>query len=698
MRWGKTFGLSAGVGILSGLAAVVLEFGLHGGVEHLIGRFTHVSDAGILNFHWGILLLPAMGGLLVGLLLRFASPGEETHGTDQLIRAFHQRQGELPLRDPGIKAAAAVGLIACGGSAGPEGPIAALGAATGSTLARLLSLPARWRRILLVAGCAGGVGAIFRCPLGGALFATSVLYSEPEFEADSIVPAFVASIVSYSTFMSFWGFGRPLIENASELVFASAAELIPYLLLGPVCALLSGLLLLCLRVVELGHRLTRIPAWLWPVIGGLGVGVLGCTLPQIMDAQYQFIQHAVDGTLFTSTAGTGRSWRMWAAVFACVAVVKCLASALTVGTARAGGLLGPSVFIGGVAGAFVGAMCEVVYPGVFPEALRKALIPVGMAGVLAASMRVPMAAIVMVTEMSGSYGLIVPLMLVATTAYVLGRRWGLNASQVRSSEDSPAHAGDILVHLLQSYRVGDLMKPDWPHVVSPSTSLSRIIAALPSGSGSRPVFAVVEEGKLMGTVSMPDISRPCCGPGLSEIINAADIMGPRPKVLSPQQSLYDVLEFFQSAPVDALPVVAREDRRTFLGMLSRDAIHQVVRSHADAIRTNARREHAGLAGIEHDEMLRQLMLGMSSAPAGALERMHVPRELVGRSLRETNFRKEYRAQVIAIQSADGTLQCPPDADAPLREDQILLAISAPPAGFPTGSPGTASGKPGRPAG
>lgn len=677
VRWGKVFALSAAVGLLAGLAATALEFGLHHGVDYLIGRFTHLSGPGILDFNWGVLLLPAIGGLLVGLVVARLCPGDTPHGTNQLIGAFHQQGGNLSLRDPAIKAAASVGIISCGGSAGPEGPIAALGASIGSSLARRLSLSPRSRRTLLIAGCAGGVGAIFRCPLGGALFATSVLYREPEFEADSMVPAFISSVISYSTFMAFWGFGQPLIREANQLVFMSPVELIPYALLGPLCAIFACLLYHSIHFVE-GRPLRglHMPRWLSPALGGLLVGLIACALPQVMDARYRFVQHAVDGSLFASAAGSGRSWAVWAVLFGCVAVAKCVATSLTVGSARAGGLLGPSVFIGGVAGAFLGASCEAVYPGVFPEPLRKALIPVGMAGVLSASMGTPMAAIVMVTEMTGSYGLIVPLMLVATTAYVTGRRWGLNSAQVRSTAESPAHTGDTLVGLLQSYRVRDFTQTVWPYVVSPATTLREMVTAMPSGS--RPVFAVVENGSVVGMVTVPDLSRPLCAPGLSDIIIAADIMSTSVTAVRPDQTLYEVLDAFRTSHENWLPVITRHESNRFSGMLSRQAIHQALRSHVETMRTHLHREHMGLAAIEQDEQLNQLLLGLAPAQTDAIHRMPVPSDAVGKSLKDAGFRGRYGVQVIAIQWPNGDLQCPANIDAPLRADDVLLVISGTP--------------------
>jgi CIC family chloride channel protein len=671
-RWGRMFLLSAVVGVLAGVAAALLEMGLQHGSDALIGRFAFVGEGRVGLFKWGVLLLPVVGGLASGIVVNWLCGRDREHGTNQYIAAFHRRGGVLPLRGPAVKATAAVGVIASGGSAGPEGPIAALGAAIGSSIAGAFKLSPRLRRVLLVAGCGGGVGAIFQCPLGGALFAASVLYREPEFDADSIVPAFVASVLSYSTFIAFPNMGGHMLEGADHLRFSAAWELLPYLLLGLVCGVLSIFYYKCMRVVGSGTQAAaRIPRWLAPAIGGLVVGVLGCALPQIMDGRYHFIQNAMDGRLFTFVETSGRSWWAWALLFGGVAVVKCAATAFTVGTGGAGGLLGPSVFIGGAAGAFVGALLEAVLPGAFPENLRASLVAVGMAGVLAASMRIPMAAIVMVTEMTGSYGLIVPLMLVCVVAYIIGRRWGLNDAQVRSGAESPAHAGDVLVHMLEGMRVGDVMERAWPYQAQACNSLTQLLSPLPVSS--RPVFVVLDEGRLAGVITGGDIGHVLSQPGLSSLFIASDIMRTNVAMVEPEQTLYQALGLCKQTGAEVLPVV-RGEGHEYLGVLRRQAIHEAVRGRFEELRGLLHQEHGELAALQEDAQLYQLVLGVAGTQADTIQRIPVPPEVLGKSLRETDFRKKYLAQVIGIQGADGKLVCPPDVDMPLTPDQILLVI------------------------
>ncbi|RJP36020.1 MAG: CBS domain-containing protein [Phycisphaerales bacterium] len=672
-RWSRQFALGVVVGILGGSSAYVLYQSLHVGSAWIIGRVApHSGQFGILDFHVGVLLLPALGGLLSGLAIYYFCPNAIGHGTDALTRAFHRDMGAMPLQPSVVKGVAAVGVISCGGSAGPEGPIAALGAAIGSSIGRVFRVTPHERRIMLVAGCAAGVGAIFQCPLGGALFAAGVLYRDPEFETDAIVPAVIASVVSYSTFMMFSSPEalEPLLPNAHDLRFKSIVELLPYALLGPLCGLMCMCFSLSMRLVDRTLvRLMLLPIWALPALGGLVTGAIACLVPQVMDGQYGFIRLIMSDGTFTSL-NVDPWW--WVKLFAAVAVAKCIATAFTVGSGGSGGVLGPSVFIGGATGAFLGAFCEALFPDVFPEDLREALIPVGMGGVLAAAMRTPLAAIVMVTEMTDSYGLIVPSMLVCISSYVTGRRFGLNHEQVRTAAESPAHAADGVVHTLERLHVADLMDTDREVTADVAEPLKSLVARMKPGT--RPVFAVLEKGHVAGLISVPDVRRIMDEPELLESLIASDLMTDRVSTVLPDQSVYDALNVFSLQNHDVLPVVSAGRRRTWVGMLSRRAVFEALRREAARMQESVVREHAGLMAIDREGQLNQLMMAVAPTRADQVQRLLVPLEAVGLSLRQADVRNRFEIEVLAIEQPDGSVQCPPDPNAPLRTDQRLIAI------------------------
>ena len=671
IRWGRRLLISVIVGAVAGLAAAMLDWAIRFGSGLLVGRFTHFATAQFLHFDWRVVLLPAGGALIAGLLSLSLAGRSRRQGVDLLTRAFHRQLGHLPLRGSAVKGAGAALVISSGGSAGPEGPIAALGAALGSWIAGRFPLTPQERRLFLIAGCAAGIGAIFRCPLGGALFATSILYSDPEFESDAIVPSFVASVVGYSTYMLFWGYEGPLLKAVDTLRFTAPLDLAWYTVLGLLCGVVSIFFYYCMRTVEFGLvRRTRLPRWVLPPIGGLLTGLLACLLPQVMDAHYMFLQNAIDGRLF-DLDGPVRHWVTWALLFGLVALAKCVATAFTVGSGAPGGILGPSVFIGGAVGACLGAAGHALFPETFPEQLRLALIPVGMAGVLSATMRVPIAAIVMITEMTGSFGLIAPLMLVCTVSYLVGRRWGLNTEQVRSSADSPTHAADGIVHLLESWRVGDIMQSSWPMTVSPGASLDEIIARVEPGS--RPVIAVAEERRLRGVISATDLGNVMTELPAAGVLIAADIMTTKLIVLQQEQDVYTALATFTQVDHATLPVMSGGREPRWVGMLSRRDVIEKLHRELERSHEAAFREHLGLRAIRDDVRLDQLIMGLPARHAD-VQRLFVPIDAIGKSLRECDFRRQYNAQVIAIEERDGSLQCPPDLDRRLSTDMRLLAV------------------------
>jgi chloride channel protein, CIC family len=668
-RLGGTLALAVVAGVLAGLAALALSTALHLAGAALVGRFVDLGGPDVWSLRPEILLFPVLGGLASGVFVQGLLGIPPAHGTHQLVHAFHRRDGVMPLRGPAARAVACVGVIASGGSAGPEGPIAGLGAAIGSALGRAFELTPRARRTLLIAGCAAGVGAIFRCPLGGALFACSILYRRPELEGSALVAAFIASAVGYATFMSFTGFGGFLLEDADRFAFASALELPVYVALGVAC---GGAAILLAELVKRTERafagFSAVPAWLRPALGGLAAGMLACALPQVMDNQYRVVQNALDGSFF---AGAAWSPTTWVLLLAALVLGKTVATAFTVGSGAAGGVLGPSLWIGGAVGALLGAASEAVAPGGLPPEVRSALIPVGMGGVLAAALRTPIAAIVMVMEMTGGYGLIVPLMIVCISAYLVGQRFGLIDDQVPSVADSPAHAGDTVLGLLERAHVHEAMRGVWSAVVERATPLAGVVAALPAGDA--PLAIVVERGRAVGLIAVAELRDVLGTDEVPVAVIAEDVMATDFPSLAPDDSLYEALALLERSGSDALPVT---DPRSgaFLGVLTRAAVHDRVIGGLGGLREQLLREHAGLAAFEEQSQLVSLLSGLPAPEAGSVARIPVDGELVGRSLREVDYRRTRGGVVLAIQTADHGVISPPDPARPLHADDRLVVL------------------------
>ncbi len=669
----RTVAISVLVGLLAGLAARGLAELLALGTSLVLDRFPHTEMHRIGAFSWQRLLAPAVAGLLCGLVLYKLLHLTIRQGTESFVHAFHHEKSLLDFRVPLLKALAAVVVISGGGIVGPEGPIAALGGGIGSAVARRFGITAREMRGYLIAGCAGGVGAIFQCPLGGALFASSLMYREPHFEAKSLLKAIICSVIAYAVFIAFREGGHHLLSNADTLRFEGPLHLTWFLLLGVGCAVATALLWACVRCTEYVRERSNIPVWVWPGIGGLLVGAIACVFPQVMDWHYALVQTAMNEALSPQLSSElpVQSWGYWALLFACVVAAKCLATGITVGSANAGGLLGPTLFIGGMTGAALGAALHALQPDVITPSLQASLIPIGMAGMLSAAMRSPIASIVMVLEMTGSYDLIVPSMLVCAAAYILGRFFGLNDNQLRSPTESPAHAAEPILDLLESIRVDEVMSNPLEHLAVPSTPWPEVVRRL--GTLTEPVLYVVRDGRLEGKITVTQVHQQEEDPFFEAMVIAQDLMTPVRALLYPSMPLLEASRVLARNRASVVPVVA-ENRSRIIGVLRRADLHRVLRQRLSSLRDLAKAEEQSIEALDRETHLLTLAQGMSQGQAVKIREIPIPANVVGRTLRESDFRARHRMEVLGIRARDGSLRIPADPDQVLTSGDLLLVV------------------------
>jgi len=450
-RTGKYFGESMLVGLVAGFVVVgfryMIRFGTHFILEG-IGRHSEMSGLSdgkvfasvssiscLLDPHRLILLfLPAVGALLGYALIRRFSKLEHARGTDSAIRAYHQRGGYVTGTVVPVKSVASVLTVASGGSAGYEGPVTLLGASVGSVTARWLNLTARARRILMAAGLAAGISALFQAPLAGAIFGFEIFYSSSDVEYETVLPCFIASAVSYTVYSCFFGWGS-LFAMPPSLAFDSGVRLFPYFALALAVTFGARLYITMFRSAETRFGDSRMPGWAKVVVGGLVTGAIGFVFPDVLGTSYPLIQacFAAGHDGFLENCGP-----VTAAGFLCLFFAKAVATSFTVGSGGSGGVFAPALVCGGSLGAAVGMFFARILPqsvGIHPAAFAL----VGMAGFLASAVRTPIAAIVMVAELSGNHSLLVPAMWVCGISFWLNNGWTLYRSQVHSRESSPAH-------------------------------------------------------------------------------------------------------------------------------------------------------------------------------------------------------------------------------------------------------------------
>ena len=385
---------------------------------------------------WLLLALPAAGAALAALLIRWISPGTHARGTDSAIYVYHRLKCRLSWRVIPVKAIASALVITSGGSAGYEGPMTLIGAACGTNLARLFHWDAATRRRLMLAGLAAGIGALFRAPLAGALFGAEILYSGFDLEYEAILPAFIASAISYTVYAVFYGW-TPLFAMPSY-AYDDGLRLVPYLVLALVVSLGAKFYIQTFRSVSGFFRHRGGAPWAKVAVGGLLTGLLGFFFPDVLGTGYDLIRAAFRPDAEVLGVGGGGPWGA-AGLFLAAFALKALATSFTVGSGGSGGVFGPAL----VCGATLSAACGIAFSAVFPASFGihpASVALVGMAGFLAATIRTPITAVIMVAELSGNHALLLPTMWVCGLAFALNDGWSLYRSQVHSRASSPVHA------------------------------------------------------------------------------------------------------------------------------------------------------------------------------------------------------------------------------------------------------------------
>jgi CIC family chloride channel protein len=582
----RLLGLSLAVGVVSGLGAILFfaacQVVFHYTLDVLAGYHPHtpggepplLADTLSPLRPWLLLVIPTVGGILSGLLVFTLAPEAEGHGTDAAIAAYHHHQGQIRPRVPLVKLLASALTLGTGGSGGREGPIAQIGAGFGSFLGRLLRLRPAERRVLMAAGMGAGVAAIFRAPLAGALFAAEVLYRSPAFESEVIVPASLASVTAYCTFGLAFGWS-PLFtlppEIRDALSFDDPSHLVPYLFLALFLVVLAMIYTRTFYgLTHLFHRLPLRPHFK-PAVGAFLTGLLGLTLYFVFGGErqalavlsfgYGILQDALTG----SPAGPGDLH--FALVLLAVALGKVLTTALTIGSGGSGGVFGPSMVIGGCGGGALGIVLHRLWPGLVPH--PAAFVIVGMAGFFAAAAKTPVSTLVIVSEMTGNYNLLLPTLWVCVLAFLLSDEQSIYSSQVESRSRSPAHQGDYVREVLSGLNVGTFVTPQQEvPALRLGDRLTEVIDRL-STTTFHALPVTDAEGRLLGVVSLEEVHLASTLPHARPLVLAADLMRSDVTPLRPEDRLDRALELFVESDLLALPVIDGSPEGRVVGVVKR---------------------------------------------------------------------------------------------------------------------------------
>jgi len=506
-----------------------------------------------------LILLPVLGGVVVGLLILRLAPEAKGEGIPSLMETLHKKGGRIrPLTGPAILLASAV-TIGSGGSAGREGPIAQIGASFGSFLGQRLGLNVPEVQILVVSGFVAGLAGTFNAPLGSAIFGMEVIMRR--FRMVDAVPILLSAVIGAATASAFLGQNPAFTPLSTEITLT---ELFLCFFLGLIFGVLA---LLWARLLAGAERLFEgipLSEGLKPGLGGLVAGVAGLYFIGfgVMGVGYD----GVDRVLAIASSPVGSEASRLALFLLALAAAKALATASTLGSGGCGGTIGPTLVVGAVAGASLGLLFGEILPAAEGHAPAYALM--GAAALLAGSAGAPLASVVLISEMAADYSLLPALMIASAASYAVASI-GLSGSTIftmkLARKGVSLEAGEAL---LERVLVRDAMVREVASV-GPETTVRDAMARV-FGENVRG-FPVVEGGKLAGIVTFDDLRR--VPEGRQDEVRVREVAVKDVIVAFPDENMKNAMDRLYRNNVGRLPVVDREDPKKIVGIVTRtDAI------------------------------------------------------------------------------------------------------------------------------
>lgn len=543
------------LGILVGLGAALLVL-LIGWVLEGVVRIDNVLGWG----RWIFVVSVPIGLLAAWILDRRLGPGVSSGGVSEVMVGLAVHGGYLSTRLIPAKILATAATLGTGGSGGREGPIALIGGAIGSSLARYTRFGHDQIRSMVAAGAGAGVGASFNAPIAGMLFAMEVILRS--FAVRHLNAVVIASVAAAVTTQTLIGEERILTSPPHEL--DDPKQLLLYAVLA-LLAVLFGFLFL--KILDFTASLSipkPAPRWTRPLMAGFMVGMIGVVAPRTLGTGQEFLSEL----LALEDAGDF----VWYALFA-LAALKAVTSAVTRAGGGSAGTFMPALFIGGAVGAGFAILVDPLWtlsdidPGSFAV--------VGMAATFAAVARAPLTSVIIVFEVTGDYGLVLPLMLGAALATFLGDRLHEDSAytlpltkqgiRIQTTED---------IDLLDTVTVGDVMA-EVDEVADPAMSVNELDALL--NRGRHHGAAVVAEGQLVGMATLTDVAKRT---DPQQELTVRDVMTPKPITVTPSMQVSAALARMASLGIGRLPVVSDADPETLVGMFRRES---VVRAYHHAL-------------------------------------------------------------------------------------------------------------------
>jgi CIC family chloride channel protein len=642
------------IGLLGGYGAVLIQFAIKG-FQKLLWRgnfnLEYIHD---VPWYWKI-IVPTIGGVVVGLIIRFVAKEAKGHGVPEVMEAIALRNGIIRVRVVIAKLFASAFYIASGGSVGREGPVVQIGAAVGSTVGQFFKVNPKRMRTFVACGAASGIAAAFNAPIAGALFAVEIIlgdFAVPQF-SPIVISSVVATIVSrhyLGDFPAFEAVGYHLV---------SPLELINYVILGLLAGFVAVMFIKILYASEDYFDKLKWPDYVKGAVGGIIIGVIGLNFPQIFGVGYDTIDAALKGNLIWQIALT-------------LVFIKILATSVSLGSGGSGGIFAPSLFLGAMLGSFYGGVVHQIFPGWTAEAGAYALVAMG--GVVGAATHGPIAAILIIFELTNDYKIILPLMITTIIATLLAMRiQNESIYTLKLVRRGINIFGGRELNVLRSLKVSDVVKQSI-ELINEKVPFTKVLEKM-VGSIHSYIYVVNDSNKITGYISMQEIRQTIMDyDTLKNLLIARDVAKPKDLILKESDNLDYVMKEFGRKGIDELPVVSGNGDEKIVGTIwQTDVIsaynHQVFM-----------RDMSG----ETLQSIKNLTKGKT---VHVIDQYHfneieAPASFLGKTLEKIAVRKKYNIEVLLIkrkQKTDEgikTLYIQPHGQTVLEMNDILLIFGA----------------------
>ncbi|MBQ8704495.1 MAG: chloride channel protein [Bacteroidales bacterium] len=557
--------LAVVVGLLSGLAAVVLKTVVHY-AGTLVSRLSEGST--VITHHSSLVIiffLPLVGILLTMLFVKFVVRGDIGHGLPSVLLAISRNRSALPAKNMWSSLVASTLTVAFGGSVGLEAPIASTGSAIGSNIGRWFRLSPKSVRLLLGCGAAGAIAGIFKAPFAGIMFVLEVFLFD--LTATTALPLLIASLTAATVAYFLMGTSVQFTFSISEQFALS--QLPFYMVLGVFCAAVSVYFLRVTDRVEAWFARRRNP-WVRMLVGGLLLGVLVVVFPPLYGEGYASLTellHGNPGTLFAGSlysSQAGKAWVTLGVLFALI-LLKGVATATTIGAGGVGGTFGPSLVIGGLSGYFIAMLGNQL--GLPPQSTANFAL-VGMAAVMTGVMHAPFMATFLIAEITGGYGLLVPLLTASAVTYLCispFERHSIYARKLAAQGNLLTHDKDASAwHLLD---MRSLIENNFV-IVRSGDRLRDLVEAIKDSR--RNLFPVLSsDDKFLGVIVLDDVRKIIFNTELYDSVTVDELMHPLSEgdLVRSSDTLSDVVEKFRIS--DRYNLVVIDEQQNYLGFLSR---------------------------------------------------------------------------------------------------------------------------------